>query len=123
MSGHRNDGGREAVSWLATGIVCFLGILFCGFIVLMFAKNPEAPILTMSSVFVGFAVLLWLLREKPSDVIGEEESKWFGLFRKPKPTMSLKLHRRKPQRQRSPNRLKAPQKHTCSKLRASRCCF
>lgn len=95
MSGRRNDGGREAVSWLATGVVCFLGILFCGFIVLMFARNPQTSILTMSSIFVGFAVLMWLLREKPPDVIGEEESKWFGFFRKAKPTRSLKLHRRR----------------------------
>ena len=46
-------------------------------------------------MFVGFAVLIWLLRDKPSDVIGDEETKWFGLFRKPKATTSLKLHRRR----------------------------
>ncbi len=96
MSGKR-DSGREAVSWLATGAVCFLGVLFCGVILLTFAKEPSKPILVMSGVFVTLAIMLYGLREKPKDSIIEEEEKWFGLFRKPKAITRYKLTRhRKP---------------------------
>lgn len=92
MSGKR-DGGREAVSWLATGIVCFLGVLFCGFTILAFANEPRKPILVMSGVFLGLAILLFLLRDKPKTSNDEEEEKWFGLFRKPKAVTRYKLTR------------------------------
>ena len=96
MSGKR-DGGRDAVSWLATGAVCFLGVLFCGVILLTFANEPSKPILAMSGVFVALAIILFLLREKPKETIHEEEEKWFGLFRKPKAITRYKLTRhRKP---------------------------
>ncbi len=96
MSGNR-DNGREAVSWLATGAVCFLGILFCGVILLTFAKEPSKPILVMSGVFFVLAIILYGLREKPKDSIIEEEERWFGLFRKPKAVTKYKLARhRKP---------------------------
>lgn len=96
MSGNR-DNGREAVSWLATGAVCFLGILFCGVILLTFAKEPSKPILVMSGVFFVLAITLYGLREKPKDSIIEEEERWFGLFRKPKAVTKYKLARhRKP---------------------------
>lgn len=96
MSG-KQDGGREAVSWLATGAVCFLGILFCGVILLTFVKEPSKPILVMSGVLLAFAVMLYLLREKPKDSIQQQEEKWFGLFRKPKVITRYKLTRhRKP---------------------------
>lgn len=96
MSGKR-DSGREAVSWLATGAVCFLGVLFCGVILLTFANEPSKPILVMSGVFVALAIMLYGLREKPKDSIIEEEEKWFGLFRKPKAITRYKLTRhRKP---------------------------
>ncbi|MBM3972210.1 MAG: MFS transporter [Planctomycetes bacterium] len=96
MSGKR-DSGSEAVSWLATGVVCFLGVLFCGVILLTFANEPGKPILVMSGVFVALAVVLYVLREKPKDAIINEEEKWFGLFRKPKAFTRYKLTRhRKP---------------------------
>lgn len=96
MSGKR-DSGREAISWLATGAVCFLGVLFCGVILLTFAKEPSKPILVMSGVFVALAIVLYVLRENPKDSIIEEEEKWFGLFRKPKAFTRYKLTRhRKP---------------------------
>lgn len=96
MSGKR-DGGREAVSWLATGAVFFLGVLFCGFLILAFANEPRKPILIMSGIFIGLAFVLFVLREKPKDAIAEEETKWFGLFRKPKAFTRYKLTRhRKP---------------------------
>ncbi len=94
MSGNR-DRGREAVSWLATGAVLFLGVVFCGFVILVAANEPKKPILIMSGVFLGLAILLWLLREKPNTVIEEEEAKWFGLFRKPKESTPYKLSRRR----------------------------
>ena len=96
MSGKR-DSGREAVAWLATGAVFFLGVLFCGFTILAFANEPRVPILVMSGVFCGLAVILFVLRDKPKDSIEEQETKWFGLFRKPKLTTRYKLTRhRKP---------------------------
>src|SRR5712691_2830700 len=91
----KQDGGREAVSWLATGFVFLLGILFCGFIVLAFANEPKIPILVLSGVFLTLAVLLWLFREKPRKTIEEHEARWFGIFSKPKITISLKLTRHK----------------------------
>lgn len=93
----KRDGGREAVSWLATGAVFFLGVLFCGFTILAFANEPRKPILVMSGVFVGLAIVLFLLRDKPKTSIEEEEAKWFGIFRKPKAITRYKLTRhRKP---------------------------
>ncbi|MFM9959914.1 MAG: hypothetical protein ACKV2Q_01670 [Planctomycetaceae bacterium] len=96
MSGNK-DSGREAVAWLATGAVCFLGILFSGLIILMFANEPTKPVLIVSGLFLGLAILLFLLREKPKDVVDAEEAKWFGIFRKPKATTHYKVTRhRKP---------------------------
>ena len=96
MAGRR-DGGREAVSWLATGAVFFVGVLFCGFTILVFANEPRKPIWVMSGVFLGLAIMLFVLREKPKESIDEEEEKWFGLFRKPKVVTRYKLTRhRKP---------------------------
>ena len=83
MSGRR-DSGREAVSWLATGVVSSLGVVFCGSTILAFAKQPGKPMLVLCGVFLGLAILLYLLREKPKESFVDEESKWFGLFRKPK---------------------------------------
>lgn len=94
MSENR-DGGREAVSWLATGAVFFLGILFCGFVILAFANEPTKPVLVISGVCLGLAIVLFVLREKPKETIAEEERKWFGLFRKPKAITSYKLTRRR----------------------------
>lgn len=72
-----------------------MGVIFVGFVILAFANNPVKPILAMSGIFLGVAVLLWLLREKPKKTIEEEEAKWFGLFRKPKETKAYKLSRRR----------------------------
>ena len=90
-----NDRRSEAVAWLATGAVCFLGIVFCGFIILVFANEPTKPVLIVSGLFLGLAILLFLLREKPQDSVEEEEAKWFGLFRKPKVINRFKLIRRR----------------------------
>lgn len=96
MSGNK-DGGREAVAWLATGAVCFLGILFSGLIILMFANEPTKPVLIVSGLFLGLAILLFLLREKPKELVETEEEKWFGIFRKPKAVTRYKVTRhRKP---------------------------
>ena len=89
------DGGREAVSWLATGFVSFLGIIFCGFVVLTFSNEPSKPVMILTGVFLSLAILLWLLREKPKEFVEEHEAKWFGIFTKPKPTTTLKLTRHK----------------------------
>jgi len=91
------DNGREAVAWLATGAVCFLGILFSGLIILMFANEPTKPVLIVSGLFLGLAILLYLLREKPKEAIHAQEEKWLGIFRKPKAITLYKLTRhRKP---------------------------
>lgn len=91
------DNGREAVAWLATGAVCFLGILFSGLIILMFANEPTKPVLILSGLFLGLAILLFLLREKPKEAIHDEEEKWLGIFRKPKAITLYKVTRhRKP---------------------------
>ncbi len=91
------DNGREAVAWLATGAVCFFGILFISFIILMFANEPTKPVAIVSGLFLGLALLLFLLREKPKDIVDAEEEKWFGIFRKPKAITRYKLTRhRKP---------------------------
>lgn len=94
MAGNR-DGGRDAVSWLATGFVCLLGIVFCGFVVLAFANEPRKPVMVLVGVFLSLAFLMWLLREKPKEVIAEKEAKWFGIFAKPKVVSKLRLTRRK----------------------------
>lgn len=94
MAGKR-DGGHDAVSWLATGFVCLLGIVFCGFVVLAFSKEPGKPVMILSGVFLSLAILFWLFREKPQEIVQETEAKWFGVFAKPKATTSLKLTRRK----------------------------
>ena len=94
MSGKR-DSGREAVAWLATAAVFFLGVLFCGFSILSFSNEPRKPILIMSGVFIGLAIVLFLSRDKPQKSIEEEEAKWFGLFRKPKVMTRYKLRRHK----------------------------
>lgn len=94
MSEHK-DGGREAVAWLATGAVCFLGIVFIGFVIVMFANEPTKPVLIVSGLSLGLAILLFLLREKPKDTVEAEEEKWFGLFRKPKAITRYKLTRRR----------------------------
>lgn len=83
MSGKR-DGGREAVSWLATGAVFFLGVVFCGFTILAFANEPRKPTLVISGLLLGLAIMLFVVREKPQDSTTDKEAKWFGLFRKPK---------------------------------------
>lgn len=80
----KREGGREAIVWLATAAVFFMGVIFCGFTILAFSNEPRKPILVMTGVFSGLAVVLFLLRDKPKKLIGEEEEKWFGLFRKPK---------------------------------------
>lgn len=98
MSGNKGkDSGGEAVAWLATGAVCFLGIVFIGFIILVFANEPTKPVLIVSGLFLGLAILLFLLRENPKGVVNAEEEKWFGIFRKPKAITRYKLTRhRKP---------------------------
>lgn len=98
MSGNKGkDSGGEAVAWLATGAVCFLGIVFIGFIILVFANEPTKPVLIVSGLFLGLAILLFLLRENPKEAVTEEEEKWFGIFRKPKAITRYKLTRhRKP---------------------------
>lgn len=96
MSGKR-DGGREAVSWLATGAVFFFGVLFCGFTILAFANEPRKPILVASGLSIGLAIVLFVLREKPKDSVEGGEEKWFGLFRNPKV-----VTRYKPTRHRKP---------------------
>ncbi len=98
MSGNKGkDSGGEAVAWLATGAVCFLGIVFIGFIILVFANEPTKPVLIVSGLFLGLAILLFLLRENPKEAVNEEEEKWFGIFRKPKAVTRYKLTRhRKP---------------------------
>ena len=94
MAGNR-DGGRDAVSWLATGFVFLLGILFCGFIILVYANEPRKPVMVLAGVFLSLALMMWLLREKPKEAIAEQEAKWFGIFAKPKVVSTLKLTRRK----------------------------
>ena len=98
MSGNKGkDSGSAAVAWLATGAVCFLGILFIGFIILMFANEPTKPMIIVSGLFLGLAILLFLLRENPKEIVDAEEEKWFGIFRKPKAITRYKLARhRKP---------------------------
>ena len=98
MSGNKGkDSGSEAVAWLATGAVCFLGIVFIGFIILIFANEPTKPVLAVSGLFLGLAILLFLLRENPKDIVDAEEEKWFGIFRTPKAFTRYKLTRhRKP---------------------------
>ena len=96
MSGNKGkgkDSDSAAVAWLATGAVCFLGIVFIGFIILIFANEPTKPVLIISGLFLGLAILLFLLRENPKDVVDAEEEKWFGIFRKPKAFTSYKLTR------------------------------
>src|SRR5262245_63494163 len=95
MSGKHPDGGREAVSWLATVFVVFLGLCCCGFVILSFANNPQQPVLVISGMFLALAILFWVLREKPKQTVAEEEAKWFGIFTKPKPTLVYKLTRHK----------------------------
>ena len=96
MSGNKGkDSGNAAVAWLATGAVCFLGIVFIGFIILVFANEPTKPVLAVSGLFLGLAVLLFLLRENPKDVVDAEEEKWLGIFRKPKAITRFKLIRRR----------------------------
>jgi hypothetical protein len=94
MSGNK-DSGREAVAWLATGAVCFLGVLFIGVVILLFANEPGRPALIAAGLFLGLAILLFLLREKPKNSIDDEEAKWFGIFRKPKAIARYKLTRRR----------------------------
>ena len=98
MSGNKGkDSGSAAVAWLATGAVCFFGILFIGFIILLFANEPTKPVIIVSGLFLGLATLLFLLRENPKEIVNAEEEKWFGIFRKPKTFTSYKLTRhRKP---------------------------
>ncbi len=97
MSGNKGKDSSAAVAWLATGAVCFLGIVFIGFIILVFANEPTKPVLIVSGLFLGLAILLFLLRENPKDVVDAEEEKWFGIFRKPKAITRYKLTRhRKP---------------------------
>jgi hypothetical protein len=98
MSGNSGkDNGSAAVAWLATGAVCFLGIVFIGFIILVFANEPTKPVLIVSGLFLGLAILLFLLRDKPKDIVQDEEEKWFGIFRKPKAITRYKVTRhRKP---------------------------
>ena len=96
MSGNKGkDSGGEAVAWLATGAVCFLGVVFIGFIILVFANEPTKPVLIVSGLFLGLAILLFLLRENPKDAVNAEEEKWFGIFRKPKAITRYKLTRRR----------------------------
>ncbi|MCX7419388.1 MAG: hypothetical protein NT013_07600 [Planctomycetia bacterium] len=94
MAGNR-DGGHDAVSWLATGVVSLMGIIFSGFVVLAFANDPQKPVMLLAGVFLSLAVLMWLLREKPKVVIAEKEAKWLGIFAKPKVVSKLRLTRRK----------------------------
>jgi hypothetical protein len=89
------DNRSEAVAWLATGAVCFLGVLFIGFVILLFANEPTKPALIVGGLFLTLALQLFLLREKPKDAINAEEEKWFGLFRKPKAMTRYKLTRRR----------------------------
>jgi hypothetical protein len=92
MTGNRNS-GRDAVSWLATGFVFFLGILFCGFVTLAFSNEPHKPVLIISAVLLGFAMMILGLREKPTG--GENNPpRWFGGFRKRREKMSVKVARR-----------------------------
>lgn len=95
MTGHRRDGGREAVIWLATVVVVFLGVIFCGFVILSYSNDPKKPIAIMSGVFLLMAIALLLTREKPKQTIEEQEAKWFGIFTKPKSVTRIRLTRRK----------------------------
>lgn len=94
MAGNRNS-GRDAVSWLATGFVFFLGVLFCGFITLAFSNEPHKPVLIISAVLLGFAIVIFGLREKPTGGENEDQPRWFGWFRKRRETMSFKVARRR----------------------------
>ncbi len=95
MSGKHRGGGREAVSWLAAVFVVLLGINCCGLVIFLFANNPQQPVLVISGVFLGLAILFWVLRENPKQTVADEEAKWFGIFAKPKQTLAYKLTRHK----------------------------
>jgi len=96
MSGKHRDSGRDAVSWLATAFVVFLGLSGCGFVILVFANEPRQPVLVISGTFLALAILFWVLREKPKQTVADEEAKWLGIFAKPKRTLVYKLTRHKP---------------------------
>lgn len=80
---------------MATGFVCFLGVIFCGFVILAFANNPQKPVALLAGGFLGLAIVLWVLREKPKQSVEEHERKWFGIFTKPKPMQNIRLTRRR----------------------------
>ena len=95
MSGKHRDAGREAVYWLATAVVVFLGLSCCGFVISAFANDPQQPVLVISGTFLALAILFWVLREKPKQTVADEEAKWFGIFTKPRQTLTYKLTRHK----------------------------
>lgn len=61
--------GERAVAWLATSFVLFAGLGTCTFIVLMFSADPAPILLATVGGILGFAGLLWILRNKQRDNI------------------------------------------------------
>ncbi|MBM82629.1 MAG: hypothetical protein CMJ78_18860 [Planctomycetaceae bacterium] len=64
---HNRDTGRAAVSIFATAFVMTIGLMVCLSIILSAAQDPQVPLMVCCGIFVGTAVLLSLLRLRPSE--------------------------------------------------------
>ncbi len=59
MAFRRNpEPGRQAVTWLATAFVVFVGAASCAFIILAVVDQPTRPLLVWGGLFGGIVVLL-----------------------------------------------------------------
>ena len=99
---HR-DFGREATALLASSFVLVCGLLVCVSIIFLFASDSSRPLLVMTGMLLGSAVLIWLLRDKPYREVAGRNFYW--LTRK-KPHVYLPRYR--PQRKRNRHALTGP---------------
>lgn len=63
----KNDLGRLATSLLASTFVMLGGLSVCGFIILAFSDDPKNDLLWLVGGVTGLGLLLWLLRDKPTN--------------------------------------------------------
>ena len=86
--------GEKAVAWLATCVVLFSGFGICTFIILAFSDSPVPFLLATVAGILGFALLLWLLRDKqPQDGLRQRYG-WLGRGRAAHKSLRLRFGRK-----------------------------
>lgn len=91
---NERDPGRTAATLFATTFVFLGGLVFCSFILVAFVENPAPHLIVCAALFLGLALLSWLLGERISDWIPTPAGLLSRLTRRKPPTLNYEPRRR-----------------------------